>query len=135
MPDEAAVIREGICWPAVFFGPLWALRHGLWFVAAGLAAALIGLGLAGSLLRPDPATAAAALIGFMLLVGWAANDWRRGALEDRGWRMAGLAAADGPDAALFRYLETHPADVAVPPDGTPPTVDDGGAPAPRTEPE
>jgi hypothetical protein len=30
MADRASFIREGLCWPALLFGPLWMLARGLW---------------------------------------------------------------------------------------------------------
>lgn len=108
-PDrDALAIREGFCWPAALFGPLWALAHRMWFAAAGLLGATILLGLAVDWLQPDPATALAFIVGLMAIVGFGANDWRRAALAARGWRHEGLSAANSGDAALHRYFDRSP---------------------------
>ena len=105
---EILVIREGFCWPALVFGPLWALRHRLWAAFAMLCATIAALLAADWFLRPDGVTRAAAAAAVVLFAGFAGNDWRRAAAELRGWRMAGLAAAPDRDSALRRYFDLNP---------------------------
>lgn len=110
-PDPI-LVKEGFCWPAFFFGILWALSSGLWLAAllmAGVAAALI---LAFNILGIDPLTAMAAWFAFALLIGFEANDWRRARLARRGWGFAGVIAADGRDAAIRRWFDLNPAATA-----------------------
>lgn len=106
---EILVIREGFCWPAFVFGPLWALRHRLWAAFATLCALIAALLTADWLLRPNGLVVAAAAAAVVLFAGFAGNDWRRAAAELRGWRMAGLAAAPDRDSALRRYFDLNPA--------------------------
>ena len=105
---EILVIREGFCWPAFAFGPLWALRHRLWAPFAALCATLAALLAADWFLRSDGVVLAAAAAAVVLLAGFGGNDWRRAAAELRGWRMAGLAAAPDRDGALQRYFDLNP---------------------------
>lgn len=117
-PDrDALVIKEGFCWPAFFFGPLWALWHRMWFTCLGLFAVWILMAIAGGLLRPDALTDTAVSLAVALIVGYGANDWRRAAVAARGWRMEGLAAAADRDAALRRFFDLHP-DAAGAAEGT-----------------
>ncbi len=105
---EILVIREGFCWPAFAFGPLWALRHRLWAPFAALCATLAALLAADWFLRSDGVVLAAAAAAVVLLAGFGGNDWRRAAAELRGWRMAGLAVAPDRDGAMQRYFDLNP---------------------------
>ena len=106
--SEILVIREGFCWPAFVFGPLWALRHRIWAAFVILSATIAVLLAADWFLRPDGVVRAAAVTAVVLFSGFAGNDWRRAAAEMRGWRMAGLAAAPDRDSALRRYFDLNP---------------------------
>ena len=108
-PDkEVILVKEGFCWPAFFFGPFWALAHRMWFTAIGLLSALIALGLAEAALRLDPMTYSAVMVGVAAIIGFCANDWRRNALDDRGWELEGLSVAPDPDLALRRFVDLRP---------------------------
>lgn len=108
-PDrDAVLIKEGFCWPAFFFGPCWAFWHRMWFLALGILAVAILMGVAEAILKIDPMTYGAITVGVMAIIGFSANDWRRAALTVRGWEMNGLSAASDPDTALRRFLDLHP---------------------------
>ncbi len=116
-PDrEAVLVKEGFCWPAFLFAPLWAAWRRLWLVLAlVLAAALIleiGIDMSGA----DPLTAMAGGLGLSAYIGFSANDWRRASLRRRGYRLEGLAAASDEDAAMRRFFDLHP-DLEGPPSG------------------
>ena len=102
------LLREGFSWPAALLTGLWALWHGLWLAAllifvAG-AAVLAALGFAGA----NDAAVTVAMLGFALIVGFGANDWRRARLARQGYRLEGVVAATGFDAALRRWFDLHP---------------------------
>jgi len=108
-PDrDAVLIKEGFCWPAFFFGPVWALWHRMWFACLGLLSVLIALGIAETILRLDPMTYSAVMFGVAGIIGFSGNDWRRNALTARGWQTAGLSAAPDRDLALRRFIDLHP---------------------------
>lgn len=102
---EPVLLREGFCWPAALFNVFWALFHRMWWTAFGLLVAGAALEALIALAGLDETTRLAALIGFAMIVGFFANDWRRAAMERAGWRLAGVVAAPGPDAALRRYVD------------------------------
>ena len=117
-PDRnAVVIAEGFCWPAFLVAPVWALANRMWFTAVGVVTAYVLLMLCAGLAGLDDGTALALIVGAAVIVGFCANDWRRTALEARGWKMAGLAAAADRDAALRRFVDLHP-DALNPPPST-----------------
>ena len=84
-------VKEGFCWPALLFGPLWALYHRMWVLAAGLVS--VGVIIA---LPPGPlavfhvqGTAAAAAA---LLLGFHGNDLRAWSLTAGGFERNGVVS-------------------------------------------
>ncbi len=114
---DAVAVREGFNWPAFMFTGLWALWHRLWRVFVIMAVVFAALEGAIYFAGADPTTAAAAALGYGLIIGFGANDWRRAGLARRGWRQAGVVAAVNPDAALRRHYDLH--GVPAPPDEPP----------------
>ena len=108
LDPDPVLVKEGFCWPAFFFGVVWALASGLWLVALLLAAGLIALGLVLSLVGADAATGVAAWAALALVVGFGGNDWRRARLARQGLRFSGVIAAPGRDAALRRWFDLNP---------------------------
>lgn len=101
-------VKEGFCWPALLFGPLWALWRRLWVVALGLVALIALLGAAGAVLDLDVVTAAALSLGAAVAIGGTANDLRRWTLERRGFSEEGVVMGFGEDSALRRFLDNTP---------------------------
>ncbi len=102
------LIKEGICWPAFLLTALWALRHRMWRAFTCMIIAGVALQAALAFSGADEVTAAAAGLGFMALVAFGANDWRRAALGRLGYRLAGMSAASDRDTALRRFFDLHP---------------------------
>ncbi len=101
---EMLLIREGFNWPALIFGPFWALWHGMWRTVIALlviGAVLGGIGaLAG--LAPD----AVSLLQFLVQVGlglWG-NDLRRLAVARRGYVERAVVAGRNEAEAEQRYF-------------------------------
>ncbi len=99
------LVPEAFSWGALFFGPIWLLRHGAW-VAAILA--LIAFVLACTVVPPTLRPLAA--FGVLLLCGLLGQDLRRWQLRLRRFRLAHVVAARNEDEALFRLL-SHRADL------------------------
>lgn len=106
-PDPI-LVKEGFCWPAFLFGPLWSLVHRLWLVTVLMLAVLIVLGAGLDALGVDDFVETVISIAIAVLIGAHANDWRRRALAKRGYREAGVVAARSVDEALARYLDGEP---------------------------
>ena len=101
-------VKEGFCWPAFLFGPLWALWHGLWVVALWLLALTAVIGAVGAVFALDAVTATALSLGTAVAVGSGANDLRRWTLERRGFSEEGVVMGGGEDSALRRFLANTP---------------------------
>ena len=107
--SDLVLIKEGICWPAFFLGPLWALWHRLWLAALVVLVAGLALSGVGILLRLDGLSQGAVSVGFAAIVGFVANDLRRRWLERRHFTLAAVVSADGREAAEWRFLDGEPA--------------------------
>jgi len=108
--DRGAVfVKDGFSWAAFAFLPFWALYHRLWWAAFGIVVVYACLALAVDVLHLDPFTDALIGIGFALIVGFEANDWRRADLYRRGWVERGLASGRDLDEAELDWFRRHPA--------------------------
>ena len=104
--DQGAVfLREGFSWGAALFTVLWAAWRGLWVWAAVLLVVEIAMASLNAWIGFDPVTWAALLIGYHVVVGFSANDWRRARLTRRGHLDAGVVLGRNPLAAEQRFFE------------------------------
>ena len=117
---RAVLVREGFNWLAFFFAPFWAVAEGLWLAAAPLIAALAALIAVPVLLGLGPVWPAALGLGYGVLAGMSANDWRRAGLAARGYRLVEVVAAPDRARAVIRYAEAGgPAPRPPPPTARP----------------
>jgi hypothetical protein len=105
--EDPVLVREGFAWLAALLGPVWALWHRLWGLAALILAAELLVAALVELARAPALEIAGALV-LALLVGHAANDWRRASLSRRGAPAIAIVAAPDSEAAMLRYLERAP---------------------------
>jgi hypothetical protein len=101
---EAVFVREGFSWGAFFFSVLWALWYRMWFAALIVFALSVALSLLTEILEIDQVVSAVAGAVFALIVAWEANDWRRRALERRGYLNVGVVAAPDLVEAERRFF-------------------------------
>lgn len=103
--ERFVFIRDGFCWSAFLFGPLWLLYRRLWLVlvlyVALAGALLVGLRTVG--LGTDGQVVVGALIE--LLVGFEAATLRRFTLARRGWRELGSVSGDDLEEAERRFFD------------------------------
>lgn len=100
---EIRVVKEGFCWPALLFGPLWAAWRGDWAVAAGILALVAAAVLPGALWLSLPLLLLAAVS-----VGFEGNDLARWSLGRRGFAPAALTAGRNAADAEARFLARAP---------------------------
>ena len=101
---DLVLVKDGFCWPAFFFGVLWALWQRMWITAVVLLAAGATVSGFGEALNLHSATHAALVVGTMAFIGFSANDWRRTSLARRGFADGPPIAASDLDAAEWRLL-------------------------------
>jgi len=103
--QDAVLVKEGFCWPALFLGPIWALYHRLWFWALVWIGVAVGLALTGEMLPATGAYIGTAGLALKILYAAEANDLRRAALERRGWREVETVGGPDSDTAARRFID------------------------------
>jgi hypothetical protein len=104
-PAEAELVEEGFCWPALFFGPIWAAWHGLWLPGLALLAVTAALSLIGQVWPGAEAITSVLGLAVAVLFAGEANDLRRRRLARAGWRHAGVVGGTGIDTAHRRFVD------------------------------
>ena len=107
------VVKQGFCWPAAFYGPLWALGRGFTWIGLGLALAYL-LAVAVAVICLLTASLGLFLLWLLLMVlrclaafvGAAGNLWIVKKLQNRGYlyvsRRQARSPADIPADELLR---------------------------------
>ncbi len=97
-------VKEGFSWPALLVPGVWLLYRRMWLESAAFAALIVLLGwLCGG------SDAGKSLFGWMslgliVLFAFEANDLRIGALERRGYKLAGIATGKTRDDAELDFF-------------------------------
>ena len=108
-PDrDIVLVKEGFCWPALFFSVLWAIWNGLWLVALLFLLLEAGLGLAFDIFLIGPLSQVALSVLLAVAIGFVANDLRRWTLSRRGYQGAGAVVERDLIAAERRFFENNP---------------------------
>lgn len=103
--QETRFVKEGFAWGAFVFSGIWALWHRMWLALAVIVVGSIGLGLLEEFLEVGPALSAALGLAWSLLIGFEANDWRRRALERRGYAEVGVVSGASIVDAERRFFD------------------------------
>lgn len=82
-------IKDGFCWPALFFAPLWLIFRRQWLTLLAYVLVLALFGVAGQSVGSQ--AMAPAVMLFALWFALEANQFRRWTLERWGWRFVGVA--------------------------------------------
>jgi hypothetical protein len=101
-PTAFAFVKEGFCWPALFFPFVWILYRRLWLVLLGYLVVTLALARFGAALG-EPVQGSAALLAW-LLFALEANGLRRWTLERNGWRLVGVASGTRLSDAEQRFF-------------------------------
>jgi len=128
--EDAAFVKDGFCWPALFFAVIWLIYRRMWLVLLGYLVVAVGIAwLAVSLAEPAQ-TGIACL--FAIWFALEANNLRRWTLEGTGWRTIGVSeGSDLLDAERNFYAGE---DLAVPVPPVPPAPPDRPAVPPTPQP-
>ncbi len=104
-PEDAVLVKEGFCWPALLFGPVWAFYRRLWLWGLAWIAAALVLGMAAEALPSAAAYVSFAGLALAVLFAAEANDLRRAYLARRGWREVEVVGGTDDDTAARRFLD------------------------------
>ena len=105
--EETVFVKEGFAWPAFLLTAIWAAWHGLWLAAIVFLAGGLAIGFLAAAFGLPEALEYALHGGWLLWIGFSANDWRRRKLARRGYALAGVVAAPDPIEAERRYFSRH----------------------------
>ena len=89
-PDgRRVIIKMGFCWPAFFFGPLWAWRRGMVVLGFLLLALLqlIPLLFAGLIGEAGIVVDLLITVGVLICIGGQGNAWLRRSALNRGFEL------------------------------------------------
>ena len=106
LPGKTLVVKEGFCWPAFLFFPLWAMYNKLWFFAVIFVCVTGALGSVSELFLNGGIIGAVVFLSLQFILGWTANDIKRFGLSVRGYKERGLVFAENKDLAIFRYFSS-----------------------------
>jgi hypothetical protein len=119
-PMAAVFVKDGFCWPALFFALPWMIFRRLWLVLAGYIVVVLAVGAIGDALGDGFSGPALILLHFLFALE--ANELRRWTLRRRGYRLTAVVEGRGLEEAEIRYfagLSAAPA-TAVSDEATPP---------------
>lgn len=123
--EDAVLVEDGFSWLAFLFAPVWLAFHRLWFEAAAVLLAMVGLGLIGALLGSDAAGSALSLL-LAFFVGLEGQALRIAGLLRRGWIERGVVDAGSAGEAEIRLADdaddARPAEIYDDPAPPPPAA-------------
>ncbi len=105
--DQIAFVKEGFSWPALFFPFIWVLWHRMWWVLLGWLAVAVATTLVAELVPETDTAVGVFSVLFTLWFALEANGLRRWSLEQKGWRMVGVAAGRDIVEAEQSYFRRH----------------------------
>ena len=111
--EKPIFLREGFNIYAFLFTMLWALYQRLWWHAAGIMAAFVLLIQLGVHHFISSVSVGILQLAMQVLIGFAANDWRRRSLEKRGYIMTDITTGDSLLRAERRYFERYLKTISV----------------------
>lgn len=132
-PQKVVFIKEGFCWPALFFPEIWLLVRRMWLVLAAYVAVIALLAVGGEYLSDD--LGIGLIVLFRLFFALEGNGLRRWTYESYGWKLAGIVEGGSLDEAEVRFFaEWHgdlpePARAVSPPPPPPQAIQPAFAPA------
>lgn len=102
-PLRFAFVKEGWCWPALFFALPWLLFRRMWLVAVAYVVIFGALAAVDTRLGGGPVTgfAIAAAILYLVMEG---NQLRRWTLNRRGYALVGVVEGRNMEEAEIRYF-------------------------------
>jgi len=120
-PVDFVFVKDGFCWPALFFGELWLLYRRLWLVLLLYIAVALGVSVAAAELGGPLPWIAFGLA--RLLFALEGNSLRRGKLRSRGYTFVGVAEGRRSTAEIRFFAEWQPPIPPAPaPEAPPPSV-------------
>ena len=103
--DRLIMLKEGFTFLAFIFGGIWLLAKRQWVLWLGFVIVAIALCTVCHAFHLPPVANILAMIWLQLMLGYHASDLRAWRLTRRGYRFAGILAAESSMHAQRRYYE------------------------------
>lgn len=103
--DRVVLVREGFSFGAFIFNVFWLVYKRLWLVMALYFALAVIVAMACQMLQVSEATQLYAQTLLQVLLAYHARDLEGWTLRRRGYRLAGILAAETEMHATRRYYE------------------------------
>jgi hypothetical protein len=112
--ERSAFVKDGWCWPALLFPPIWLLWRRMWLVFLFWLTVVVAIGVAGTLIALSDGALAILDTVFALWFALEANAMRRWTLARNGWRFAGIATGADRVDAEHRFFSRSTSESVVP---------------------
>ena len=103
--DRVVLLREGFAFWAFIFNVFWLIAKQRWWVLGMYLAAATIIALGCELLHISETSAMLLQLWLQLVLAYHASDLQAWVLKRRGYRLAGLLAAESEMTAAQRYYE------------------------------
>lgn len=103
--DRVVLLREGFAYWAFVFGPLWLLAKRQWLLLFAFMVIALTIRIGGAAIDLPIQSTMIIEIFLHLMLGYHANDLLAWRLKRKGYRFAGVIAAESPMHAQRRYYE------------------------------
>ena len=104
-------MKDGWCWPALLFPPLWLVYRRMWLVLLGWLLVIAALSVAAVVLKPPAGIVPIVDALFAFWLALEANALRRWTLMRNGWRFRGLATGVDRVDAEQRFFAAGAGDI------------------------
>ncbi|GAC1331073.1 MAG: hypothetical protein NVSMB26_09090 [Beijerinckiaceae bacterium] len=99
LAERSAFVIDGFCWSAFFFGPLWLLRHRLWFAFSAWLLVVLILWAGAYWLGLSSLAVFLGFVAISLFFAVEGGALRASALRRRGFELADILACGSRDDA------------------------------------
>ena len=103
--DDTVLVRDGFCWGAFVFPPIWLCMRGLWLELAVYVLALTILIALSNFVGLDLGAALCVLVALNFLIGLEGKELLRWKLSRAGFHTVAVVQAESLEAAERRFFE------------------------------
>lgn len=105
--EDTIFVKEGFSLWGAIFQPLWALYNRMWLYALLLVLVAVFFIILQKYAIIGGATASVLKFGFLIFVGFSANDWYRKSLSKKGFVLFDIVSANSLLEAKHRFLTVN----------------------------
>ena len=103
--DDTVLVRDGFCWRAFFFPPVWLCLRGLWLELATYVLAIVVIIALSNFAGLDLGVVLCVFVALNFLVGLEGKELLRWKLSRAGFHTVAVVQAESLEAAERRFFE------------------------------